>query len=137
MRLTDFLIADDVRHEIGGKFSIMGVYGDGIKINSAQAKWPIPFRIALFLRASLDECEKIPDSFSLAISMGENKIAEMNGTISLKSKEAIGQLVLPLLIFPLPLPGPGLISFVLKIMAGEEVLLDESRTIDFSVDEVK
>jgi len=137
MRLTDFLIADDVRHETGGKYSIMGVYGDGIKINSAQAKWPIPFRIALFLRASLDEGEKIPDSFSLAISMGENKIAEMNGTISLKSKEAIGQLVLPLLIFPLPLPGPGLISFVLKIMAGEEVLLDESRTIDFSVDEVK
>ena len=47
MKITDFIICDDVRMEIGNKISIMGIYNDSIilSVPGAETTWPVPLRL--------------------------------------------------------------------------------------------
>jgi len=118
MRLLDFLVADDIRRELGNKISVMGVFNDTINLNlPANAAGPILFRLGLFVRVLIDETDEIPDRFRLIILHNDANIAEFGGTIS--SKERAKLITLPFVANPLPLPGLGVLNFQLELFKGD------------------
>jgi hypothetical protein len=131
MRLLDFIIADDVRQELGNKTSIMGVYGEEIILSPPPPSWPIPLRIAVYIRVSPENADVMPDKFSLQISQSGNKIAHMRGNIAVAEKGK--SFVVPLVIFPLPIPGPGLIQFDFVLTFKDEKLVESSNTLNVKV----
>ena len=53
MKLTDFIICDDIRHEEQNKKTIVGIYNDKIIFSSKSPqgiKWPVQFPLAVFFR---------------------------------------------------------------------------------------
>jgi hypothetical protein len=129
MRVLEFIFADDIRQEMGNKTSIMGVYADEIILSPPPPKWPIPFRISAFIRMSMEGTEQVPDKFSLQISQNGNKIAHMAGDLKIIAQ--VGKfLTLPLTVFPLPIPGPGVIQFDFALSHEGKELLSVSRALN-------
>jgi hypothetical protein len=63
MKLLDFLVCDDIRHEQGDKLSFMGVFGDSIRVNvPVGAPKPISLRLSIFLRFMIEDADTLPDS---------------------------------------------------------------------------
>lgn len=64
MKLLDLIICDDIRQEVGGKQSLIGVYSDLI-INfiPGQVVWPVNFKLGIFIRIKLEENDLRPDAF--------------------------------------------------------------------------
>jgi hypothetical protein len=57
MNLDCFLICDDIRNEVGGKQTLVGVYGEGINFNvpaNQAGKWPKAMRLGIYIRLSFD-----------------------------------------------------------------------------------
>ena len=131
MRLIDFIIAEDIRLEMGNKISVMGILGDNMTISPIPPAWPIPMRIGVFIRVLVEDIDQIPNKFSIKISLGDDKIARMEGQIA--STERIGLLTLPLAINPLPIPGPGLLELNFALLSGDEILLAEQSNITIEV----
>jgi len=60
MKLIDFIICDDIRTELGNKFSLMGIYEDAINFNvsaNESGKWPKVIRIGFFIRIKTENYE--------------------------------------------------------------------------------
>ncbi|OJF76817.1 MAG: hypothetical protein BKP49_04420 [Treponema sp. CETP13] len=58
MNVESFLLCDDIRNEIGGKKSLMGVYGDNIIFEvpeNAADRWPKALRLGIFIKLSMDD----------------------------------------------------------------------------------
>ena len=62
MELMDFVVCDDIRPELGNKFSLMGVYERAYVINALVTTWPYTTRLALFIRVQFGN-EPIPQQF--------------------------------------------------------------------------
>jgi len=125
MRLLDFIVADDVRREMGNKISVMGVFNESISLDMLpDATWPVLFRLGLYIRVLIDEADEIPDRFLLKIFHNEATIAEFGGNISLLSQEERPKLItLPLIANPLPIPSTGVLNFQLELFRGDMNLL--------------
>lgn len=74
MRVLDFIVCDDIRHEIGKKFSLMGVLTDSIQVVVAESGKPFLLRIGLFARVLLEANDLFPDSLRLTIRRGEEEV---------------------------------------------------------------
>ncbi|MCD6584815.1 MAG: hypothetical protein J7K96_03535 [Desulfobacteraceae bacterium] len=131
MHLIDFIIAEDIRREMGNKVSVMGIFNDDITLNPIPPKWPIPMHIGILIRIRVEDTDQKPDKFSIKISVDGNKVAHMDGEIS--STEKIGLLALPLVIKTLPIPGPGILQFDFSLLSGDEILLTEQNGITIKV----
>ncbi len=125
MRLIDFIFSDDIRHEIGGKVSIMGIYNDKLSFNLPNnVVWPFPFRLGIFIRVLVEDSDQKPNRFSIKLSHNGNDLAGIDGDVK-SSDGKLGTIVLPVVLNPLPLPGPGLLQANIKIFSNENILLDE------------
>ncbi len=72
MKVVSFIVCDDIRNEIGGKHSLMGVYGNSIEFRVTpenRDQWPKNVKIGIFVTIKLedDDREKDINSFSLNI----------------------------------------------------------------------
>ena len=108
MDILDFIVCEDIRQEIGGKCSIVGIYNDTIVLNGLpkDVQWPIALRLGVFVRLLRDETEELPTDFRLKISHEENGvIAAFEGKIN-GDKAKTRHIVLPLVAPVLPLPAP-------------------------------
>ena len=81
MRLIDFLICDDVRQEVGNKFTLVGIYDSDIRIQVRTAdaiRFPLPVNLAVFLRAQLEPGELGFDFFEMREEqIGRHRFLEM------------------------------------------------------------
>lgn len=99
-----FIFADDIRFEQGNKISVMGIYDEEIVV---QGQTPVlqdgvlPFRLAFFVRATLEPGETVPDSFQLWIHNGKANIPLLQGPVT--PAQANGVLVLALVHPMIPL----------------------------------
>lgn len=62
MKVSNFIICDDIRSEVGGKASIMGVYSDLINYTvtpDQKGQWPKSKRLALYIQLDLEDGESI------------------------------------------------------------------------------
>ena len=96
MKLINFIICDDIRLEVGGKHTIVGLYDDAINFNvpiAEKGKWPKGMKLGIFVRARFeDEKEKEAiDSFRLDVSFNDKKKTIAAGKLNFQEqKEAKG-----------------------------------------------
>ena len=61
MQISDFLICDDIRVEIGRKHSLIGLYDDSIVFNITPEnvnRWPKRMRLSIFARIKIEEKDR-------------------------------------------------------------------------------
>jgi hypothetical protein len=71
MKLMNFVVCDDIRFEIGGKHTLVGVYDDLVfnVLPNAENNWPLIIRLAFFVRLQQDEGEKLDaDRFEFCVT---------------------------------------------------------------------
>jgi len=72
MKIVSFIVCDDIRNEVGGKHSLMGVYGNSIEFRVSpenKNKWPKSMKVGIFVNIKLEDNDREKDinSFSLNI----------------------------------------------------------------------
>lgn len=61
MILTQFIVCDDIRNEVGNKFSLMGIYDAAIEFSATPDKkdqWPKTMRISFWVKLGFDEADE-------------------------------------------------------------------------------
>jgi hypothetical protein len=73
MRLVDFIVCDDIRHEVGAKMSLMGVYSDEMQVHvSPDASFAL--RFGVFLRFNMEKEDPRPDSVRFEIKYNKETV---------------------------------------------------------------
>ncbi len=94
MKLKDYIFCDDIRFESRNKISLMGIFGDKILINlhGAQIKWPVPMRLAIFLRVEFEKNDQCPDNFIFKLYLKKNEIIETKGKMNTNADSKLASL---------------------------------------------
>lgn len=90
MKLTDLIICDDIRQEVGNKFTLVGVYDSEIRIQTSSPEtlsWPLPLNIALFCRVELEANDSGLDEFELQITHDGIEIVKLKSAILVGHKD--------------------------------------------------
>lgn len=115
MKITDFIICDDVRQEIGNKFTLVGVYDTDVRIQTPSPEsltWPLPVNLAIYSRLQLEPKDEGLDTFEMVITQDEKELARLQGKINIQHRDRAFPISARMPGFPLP--GPGLIKFHLR-----------------------
>ena len=120
MKLETVMICDDIRQELGGKQSLMGLYNDIILFEPVPAgaqAWPKLMKLAFFIRLTLDEKESIPPgaSFSFSYSRGDESVEILRSPILMKTSAPSRVVNLSIVANPFIIKGPGEMSFSLQL----------------------
>ena len=89
MKITNFMICDDLRFEKDNKISLMGLYEDVIVFNvnsSNRGKWPKPFSFAILLRMQIEEKDVESGMETIAITLNINDEEKKIAKIDFKSE---------------------------------------------------
>ena len=139
MKLIDFIVCDDVRQEIGNKFTLIGVYDRDIRIQTKDPSaltWPLPTNLALFFRVQLEPSDSGLDTFELSVTHDEKELAKIQGGVaSINRDKAI---TINARMPGFPLPGPGLLKFQLKFSDHGKTIfdIDAPKSVQVSVEKV-
>ncbi len=139
MKVLDFIICDDVRQEIGNKFTLVGIYDSDIKVQTKAPetlKWPLPMSLALYGRLQPEAREPGFDAFEIRILHEGKELAEIKGTVKMTPTDKTIPIHIRMPNFPLP--GPGKLTFFLKTSHQGKVAFDSEmpRSITVSVEKV-
>lgn len=133
MKLLDCVVCDDIRHEIGGKVSLMGIFGDSIKLQIPKGTpRPVSLPLALYLRILVEGQETIPETFKVVVALNQNEFAKIEGNISVVGErpKMLG-FVLPLKM--LQVSEDAIMSIVATFYAGGKTLLEASPPYKVSI----
>ena len=113
MIVTDFIVCDDIRSELGMKLSLMGIYNDRIRLQlrpGTSIDWPTGIKLGIYIRAEIDS-EKSSSAFKLQAAFNDINLLEVTGPLTRvsDSKVSVIQIVVP----SFPLMGLGEIHFSL------------------------
>ena len=123
MKLIDFIVCDDIRQELFGKTTIVGVYSDlQIAPPTENVKWSIPLRLGFFMRFKAEDGIKSLNSFEINFFQDEAKFHSFKGTINIPSNSSYFNLVAINNAFPIPKIGN--ISFQIIFKHDNEVIND-------------
>lgn len=134
MKVESFLLCDDIRNEIGGKQSLMGVYGENIQFEtstSALKQWPKTLRVGIFIRLLLEGNEKeFSDiNFKIHTELNENKTQIGEGRIDLSANpKKPHKLTIGIIQDPLLIENTGDLTFEINCFSnGKEIFLSNNR----------
>lgn len=115
MRITNFLVCDDVRHEVGGKATVVGIYNDlGIPYDKKDAKFPLKLHLGFYMRIKMDASDKkIPDAFDFEFLQGDKKEIAVNKGKIVAEKEP-KYIVLTVVFSQFPVKSDEPIKFKIK-----------------------
>jgi len=136
VKINDFIICDDVRQEVGNKFSLMGIYDEDIKIQTQKPEslvWPLPINLAIFCRVTHESVDGSVDSFEFMAVQNNMEVAKIQGGVVLQSTEKAFPITVKMPGFPLL--GEGTLKFRIKFgYKGKWVYNEEApKTINISV----
>lgn len=92
MKLIDFIVCDDIRQEIGGKVTLVGVYEDRIMINAPSAeavRWPVRLRLGFFIRLLNDGSLPDADAFDLQVRCNDKTVCRLSGPVHLPPRDRL------------------------------------------------
>ena len=75
MKLKDFIICDDIRTEIGNKFSLMGIYNDALNFTVPENladSWPKMVHLGFFIRLGLQNLEELRNIGKFVLESTQN-----------------------------------------------------------------
>jgi hypothetical protein len=127
MKLIDFIVCDDIRHEVGGKQTLVGVYSDRIvfKANTPEAKWPVSKFLGVVVRFKIDESDPPFDGFDITLDLNTHsstkphQLAKIEGIIK---KEGTGKMLGLNFQIQLNFPEPGEMSVNVNFTKGTELV---------------
>lgn len=139
MKIQDFLICDDIRQEVGNKFSLMGIYDSDIKIQARAPEslaWPLGINLALFGRFQMESTDPIFDSFEIQVQHNKHEVAKVQANLTSVSRD--NPITLNTRMPGFPLPGPGELTFYVKFNQGGSTVIEKEmpRTITVSVEKL-
>lgn len=92
MKLIDFIVCDDIRQEIGGKVTLVGVYEDRIMINAPSpdaVRWPVQLKLGFFIRLFNDGSAPDMDNFDLQVSCNAKMICRLSGPLQVTPRQGL------------------------------------------------
>ncbi len=122
MKLTDFILCDDIRQERGDKLSLMGVFTDNITLQvPTHTPRPFGFKLMAFFRVLIEAADQtMPDQFRVSVKGSANENVTIEGGINITGR--IRMLQLPLPLVPLAVQGDTTLSFEIQLLAkGNEI----------------
>lgn len=132
VKIINFIVCDDIRREIGGKNTLVGVY-DELNLNvhkGVNLTWPVVIRLGFYCNI-LKEEENIECNKFEFIAINENQqIAQIGGTIDFTKEGRFANL--SLLINAFSILKPGKIEFKIKFYKDNE-LIEELIPHDFYI----
>jgi hypothetical protein len=137
MKIISFLVCDDIRNEVGNKYSLMGVYGDAIDFRVApmnKDKWPKRMRLGFFVSMKREKniSEKNIESFSLNLDYN-GKIKELGkGEFRPREHPKVNQINLVVISNNFEFHESGEIKFFLDFFDASNKLV-EKITPDYSL----
>jgi hypothetical protein len=130
MKFVDYIIAEDIRFEIGNKYSLMGIYGDEIELDLPDdTQWPIPFQLGVFIRMEIEDSDPIPNRFILEVNRNDSNVAKVNGNIKHIASSA-RTLAIPIALSPFPLPGYGTFQFNFEIFDNLDLITSGTHNLE-------
>jgi len=92
MKLIDFIVCDDIRQEIGGKVTLVGVYEDRININAPApdaVRWPVKLKLGFFIRLLNDGSAPDMDGFDLLVLCEKKIICRLSGPLQVTPQQGL------------------------------------------------
>lgn len=123
MKITDFIVCEDIRREINGKHSLMGAFNDVIRLiipPGTEPRWPVNVRFATFTRFALDPGEQLPDQIGIKVHLGED--LAVDALVNITVSEFWRPLQLIMGPIELQVPGPALMKFEFTLKREGQVL---------------
>jgi len=81
MKIVSFLVCDDIRSEIGGKHSLIGVYGNSIEFQVTpenKNQWPRKKKMGIYAHIKLEDSDRKKGIISFKLKVNYNgKIEEV------------------------------------------------------------
>lgn len=120
MNIIDFIICDDIRFEVDGKRSFIGVMEDvfSILVNEND-KWPRAISFGLSLKGILspEEIERDPNSFELMIKIGDETKNLGNGPLppAPVTEDKPKKIAVAVVFKNLPIEKPGKLTAILIV----------------------
>jgi len=128
MKIEAFLFCEDIRLELGNKFSLMGVLGDTLGfVSTEENSWPKHVNLAVFVRLAPFGGEVIPDSVILNFDLNGEAIGEVVGSFNVLNKNDVTNV--PINLPRVPIKQTGNLNFHMKFLSGENTLVEEIRTL--------
>jgi hypothetical protein len=124
MKVVSFIICDDIRREIGGKHTLVGVYDD---LNflipvGKTVTWPMTIKLAFFCRLLIEKTILDADKYEFYLSQDDQQIACLSENIALPSKIQLENINLALVINSLQIIKPGNIDFKLRFLKNKAII---------------
>lgn len=135
VKIKDFIFCDDIRSEIGRKFSIMGIYSDKIRIKTkAQKLQKIRLPLSAFIKLSLASVANGKEFiFDIDISFEEVKVAKLEGELNFGDENF---LTLPINRFEMIVEKQGVVKFNLVIKdKGGNAILNHEEALEVVIEE--
>jgi len=140
MKITDFIICDDIRKEVGGKYSLIGVYLAKIVFSpkDSKSRWPINKSLGFYIRLIKEDDDPPFDGFNLIISeiiSGKeqlHKLGKLTGTI--QGDGSSGPIIFDVVI-PLNFPSVGNLIFEINFLNNTESVIKIVPEIAFEIAE--
>jgi hypothetical protein len=145
MKVIDFIICDDIRKEMGNKFSLAGIYNERIRLEAkdiSAIKFPLPFRLGVFVRLLLGVVDQNAFDdlvFVLDVKFNGEQLFRADATTEPRRDDQKQNLIIgiPFMANFLLLKGPGKIQFNLVAKSAGKEILQFSPEYDFTIDVVK
>lgn len=124
MKLLNFITCDEIRQEISGKNTFIGVF-ENIVINFQETEaWPAAIRLGIYTNVKREAGDKNPNRFEFKIIRNGEEKSSIEGALNFDaSKDTFGVI---LNFNTLLVGGPGALDFKLNILNGAEVLVSLS-----------
>ena len=95
MKVRTFLICDDIRTELGNKYSLMGIYNEriifGVSANEKNV-WPRALKVGFFSEIEIDR--KIPHTFTFKAVLNGEESEILKGGINIKKESRMIRMTL-------------------------------------------
>jgi hypothetical protein len=125
MKLIDFIVCDDIRQEIGGKVTLVGVYEDRIMINAPSpdaVRWPVHLKLGFFIRLLNDGTAPDMDNFDLQVRCNGKPICRLSGPITIGPQQRLMNLFF--VNSAVRFPSEGLLSVALMFKKKKETVFE-------------
>jgi hypothetical protein len=118
MKITSTIVSDDIRDEIGGKITLVGVYNRGLGLPPETVFPSLLPRLCILVRLELGADDPTPDNFALRLTF--DGATAIDNTSPLKVLDREQPIQIRLAFMPFTLEGFGALSFNFSIRAQDK-----------------
>jgi len=134
MKLVDFIVCDDIRQEISNKISVMGIFGNELRVQMASQDetWPVSLRLGVYVRVVLDNDDALPNRVQIKASRGDSEVVLADGALTIQDRRPI--LTVPIVLPQFVIMGPGAVTFECLFTRDTAVVGTFSQTVGISIE---